>query len=264
MLVQFSKYHGTGNDFIMIDGRRLQSYHFSSGIIKQICDRRFGVGGDGLIFLEESHSSDFTMRYYNADGREGTMCGNGGRCIVSFARKLGIVDQQTDFEGIDGKHFASFTSQGTIRLKLADVSGIQELEDGYLVNTGSPHFIKLCENLEELDVEREGAEIRRQKRFGPGGVNVNFLEAKAGSEFIAVRTFERGVEGETWSCGTGVTAAAILTSFHFNTDIKSYRVQTRGGLLSVTFEKQDKQNFRNIYLTGPASHVYDGSIEITV
>ena len=264
MLVHFSKYHGTGNDFIMLDGRGLQHSHFSSGIIKQICDRRFGVGGDGLIILEESHSYDFTMRYYNADGREGTMCGNGGRCISSFARKLGIVQQETVFEGIDGKHSASFTSRGEIRLKLADVSGIQELEDGYLLNTGSPHFVKLSENLEEIDVERIGAEIRRQERFGPGGVNVNFLEAEAGKDRIAVRTFERGVEGETWSCGTGVTAAAILASFHFNTDINSYSVETRGGLLNVTFERQDKQNFRDIYLTGPASHVYDGSIEIAV
>jgi len=265
MLVHFSKYHGTGNDFIMIDGRSQQSSLFSSGIIKHICDRRFGVGGDGLILLEESPGYDFTMRYYNADGQEGTMCGNGGRCISAFARRLGLISQEvTVFEGIDGIHTASFSSQGEIRLKLADVSGIQELEDGYLLNTGSPHFVKLSENLEGIDVEHLGAEIRNQERFGPGGVNVNFLEAEDGRDKIAVRTFERGVEGETWSCGTGVTAAAILASFHFDTDIRSFQVKTRGGLLKVTFERKDKQNFRDIYLTGPASHVYDGTIEITV
>ncbi|MDF1574822.1 MAG: diaminopimelate epimerase [Bacteroidales bacterium] len=264
MLVQFSKYHGTGNDFIMIDGRHLQSSHFHTEIIRQLCDRRFGVGGDGLIFLEKSSRFDFTMRYYNADGKEGTMCGNGGRCITAFARRLGITGRETVFEGIDGTHSASIGTHGEIRLKLADVSGIQQLEDGYLLNTGSPHFVILAANLEETDVEGIGAEIRKQKRFGPGGVNVNFLEADASSAQIAVRTFERGVEAETWSCGTGVTAAAITACSHFNTDIRSYQVRTRGGMLNVSFRVLDKQNFSEIYLTGPASYVYDGSVDIAI
>jgi len=264
MLVHFSKYHGTGNDFILTDGRSLQISPFNSGIIRQLCDRRFGIGADGLIILEKSENFDFTMKYFNADGREGTMCGNGGRCISAFARKLGIVSRKTVFEGIDGIHTASFSARGDIRLKLADVSGLTEMEDGYLLNTGSPHFVKLAENLDELDVERLGAEIRQQDRFGPGGVNVNFLEADAHTDQLAVRTFERGVEGETWSCGTGVTAAAIMASFHFNTDRSSFTVRTRGGLLNVAFRREDKQEYRDIYLTGPALHVYDGTIDIIV
>ncbi len=264
MLVHFSKYHGTGNDFVMIDGRDQESSLFHTDLINRLCDRRFGVGGDGLIILEESSGFDFTMRYFNADGREGTMCGNGGRCIAAFARQLGIVSTETTFNGIDGVHTASLLPNGKVRLKMADVSGIERLKDGYLLNTGSPHFIKFVKNLNEIDVEHEGAEIRHQERFGKGGVNVNFAEPGSGSGQIAVRTFERGVEGETWSCGTGVTAAAISASFHFSTDILSYQVNTRGGQLNVSFKARDHQHFAHIYLTGPASHVYDGTIEIIV
>ncbi|MCK4880055.1 MAG: diaminopimelate epimerase [Bacteroidales bacterium] len=264
MLVHFSKYHGTGNDFVMIDGRDLESSFFHTDLINRLCDRRFGVGGDGLIILEESRGFDFTMRYFNADGREGTMCGNGGRCIAAFARQLGIVSTEATFDGIDGAHTASILPNSEVRLKLVDVSGIERLEDGYLLNTGSPHFVKLVKNLKEIDVEREGAEIRHQERFGSGGVNVNFLEPESGSGQIAVRTFERGVERETWSCGTGVAAAAIMASFHFRSDILSYQVETRGGQLNVSFKAQGHQHFTHIYLTGPVSHVYDGTIDIIV
>ncbi|MEA3462259.1 MAG: diaminopimelate epimerase [Bacteroidota bacterium] len=264
MLVHFSKYHGTGNDFIMVDGREQETSHFDTSHIQRLCDRRFGIGADGLIILEESQNFDFTMRYFNADGREGTMCGNGGRCITAFAKRLGMVSKNSTFEGIDGSHEASFLPNGEIRLKLVDVSGIKELEDGYLLDTGSPHFVTLVESLEEIDVEHKGAEIRHQARFGPGGVNVNFMETGSASHKISVRTFERGVEGETWSCGTGVTAAAITSCFQSGSDIFSYDVQTRGGMLNVSFKMEDRQHFTDIYLSGSASHVYDGSIEIIV
>ncbi len=264
MLVHFSKYHGTGNDFVMIDGRELETSLFDTSVVRRLCDRRFGIGGDGLIILEKSKLFDFTMRYFNADGREGTMCGNGGRCITAYALSLGIIKTYTTFEGIDGTHEASILSNGEIRLKLADVGGIETLEDGYLLNTGSPHFVHFVKNLEQHEVEREGAEIRHQERFGKGGVNVNFVELGAASHEITVRTFERGVEGETWSCGTGVTAAAITACFKSGSDKSSYLVKTRGGELSVTFKYQGDERFNEIYLSGPASHVYDGTIDIIV
>lgn len=264
MLVHFSKYHGTGNDFVMIDGRQLGSSLFDTKVIRQLCDRRFGIGGDGLIILKESKLYDFTMHYYNADGREGTMCGNGGRCITAFAKSLGICGTHTSFEGIDGVHEASILSSGEIRLRLVDVSGIDQLADGYLLNTGSPHFVHFVNNIEQIAVETEGKVIRHQERFGAGGVNVNFVELTSISDQISVRTFERGVEGETWSCGTGVTAAAITACFHSRSDNLSYLVKTRGGELKVSFKSQKDQHYTEIYLTGPASHVYDGTIDIVV
>lgn len=264
MLVHFSKYHGTGNDFFMIDGRAVEGPLFNASAIHRICHRRFGVGADGLIILDKSQTADFTMRYFNADGREGSMCGNGGRCITAFARDLGIIKTHAAFEGIDGLHQASILPNGEIRLKLSDVTGIERLEDGYLLNTGSPHFVKYITGLESIDVEQEGAEIRHESRFGRGGINVNFVEQGDAPGEINVRTFERGVEGETWSCGTGVTASAISTCFSAGSDNQSYAVQTRGGKLEVSFKRKGKKQFTEVYLTGPALHVYDGTIDITV
>lgn len=264
MLVHFSKYHGTGNDFVMIDGRELDSSLFNTGVIRQLCDRRFGIGGDGLIFLGKKKPYDFTMRYYNADGREGTMCGNGGRCITAFARSLEICGTHTSFEGIDGVHEASILKNGEIRLRLADVSGVEQLGDGFLLNTGSPHFVLFVKSIGQIDVETEGAVFRHQERFGKEGVNVNFVEEGSSAGEISVRTFERGVEGETLSCGTGVTAAAITAYLKGGADINSYKVSTRGGQLNVSFRRIDNQNFTEIYLSGPASHVYDGTIDIIV
>jgi diaminopimelate epimerase len=199
MLVHFSKYHGTGNDFVMVDGRGQKDLVPDPGQIRQLCDRRFGIGADGLIVLEESSGYDFRMRYFNADGLEGTMCGNGGRCITAFAERLGLIRDQASFEGIDGSHEATILPDGQIRLKLSDVTGIRTLEDGYLLDTGSPHFVMYVRKLEQIQVLSEGARIRRQPRFAPGGVNVNYVE-----------------------------------------------------------------RYEEIYLTGPASHVYDGSIEIVI
>ena len=264
MNVQFSKYHGTGNDFILIDGRGLDISGFEPGLIRQICHRRFGIGGDGLIILQESKKADFRMRYYNADGYEGTMCGNGGRCITAFANRLGMINMDASFEGIDGIHTSTIMPNEEIRLRLKDVEGIRWVEDGFLVDTGSPHFVKFVTQLDMINVAEEGKEIRFQQRFGKGGVNVNFVETGAQANQISVRTFERGVEAETLSCGTGVAAAAICAYFHFKSDIFSYHIHTPGGNLNVSFKTQFHNQFMNIQLTGPAAHVYDGSTEIKV
>jgi diaminopimelate epimerase len=262
MTIQFSKYHGTGNDFVIIDGREQDTSYLDMDLIHQICDRRFGIGGDGMIILEDSKQGDFNMRYFNADGRESTMCGNGGRCIAAFAYHLGVSGLESHFEGIDGMHSATLLPNGEIRLKLTDIHGLRWMEDGYLLDTGSPHFVKFVTQLDQWDVEQAGREIRHQSRFGKKGVNVNFVEQGGSSNRISVRTFERGVEAETYSCGTGVTAAAICSYYHFKTDIFSYSVRTRGGKLNVTFKTQHHNQYTDVYLTGPASHVYDGSIEV--
>lgn len=262
MIVQFTKYHGTGNDFIMIDGRLSDTSSLKHQMIRLMCERRFGIGGDGLIILQQSDQYDFKMRYFNADGHEGSMCGNGGRCITAFARDLGIITSETTFEGIDGFHSASLLPNGEIRLKLKDVDGLRWMEDGYLLDTGSPHFVKFVSSLDELNVDQEGREIRNQSRFGKGGVNVNFVESGGSTNKISVRTFERGVENETYSCGTGVTAAAISSYFHDKSDILSYHTHTLGGNLNVSFRPRHHSQFTDIYLTGPAEKVFEGSIEI--
>jgi diaminopimelate epimerase len=262
MIVQFAKYHGTGNDFVMIDGRNQDTSFLDQKMIHSLCDRRFGIGGDGLIILQDSQALDFTMRYFNSDGNEGSMCGNGGRCITAFARDLGMIRMDSTFEGIDGNHEATILPSGKIRLKLQDVDGIRWAEDGYLVDTGSPHFVKFVTQLNELNVDEEGQEIRNQARFGQKGVNVNYIESDGSSNKISVRTYERGVEAETFSCGTGVTAAAICAYFHFKTDIFSYHVRTLGGNLNVSFKAEHHKHFTDIYLTGPAERVFEGSVDI--
>ena len=242
----------------MIDGRDQDTSRFDESLIRYLCHRRFGIGADGLIILEESPEFDFRMRYFNADGREGTMCGNGGRCITLFAARLGMVSHDATFDGIDGKHHATLLDNGSIRLRLKEVEGITPLEDGYLLDTGSPHFVKFVPRVDDLDVETLGKEIRNQERFGKGGVNVNFVAQPGAPGTIEVRTFERGVERETFSCGTGVTAAAICSFFHFRTDNIAYRVETRGGSLRVEFDPEDPEHIREVYLTGPATEVFKG------
>jgi len=202
------------------------------------------------------------MQYFNSDGAEGTMCGNGGRCVTLFAARLGLIDQETTFEGVDGMHSARLLPDGKIRLRLKDVSGISTLEDGYLLDTGSPHFVTFVPQVDSLNVEELGREIRNQRRFGKKGVNVNFVVNAETGNTIFVRTYERGVEAETFSCGTGVTAAAIASCIRFNPDIFSYTVETRGGSLQVSFRSLHSDTFTDVYLTGPATHVYDGSIEV--
>jgi len=246
---------------VLVDGRETKFPNEDQNLIQRLCHRRFGIGADGLILLESSRKHDFSMRYFNADGREGSMCGNGGRCIAAFARRLGMAGTDMVFEGIDGIHYASHLAGGEIRLKLSDVQGIRSLEDGYLLDTGSPHFVKFVKNLDQLPVSLEGKEIRHQDRFGPEGVNVNFVEINKTADRLIVRTFERGVEAETWSCGTGVTAAALCAFYQDPTDKNTCLIQTRGGDLRVDFQAKPDLSFAEVYLTGPALHVYDGAIQ---
>jgi len=262
MLLHFNKYHGTGNDFVMLDGRSQDTSGLSQAHIAQLCDRRFGIGADGLIILLDSPDHDFTMRYYNADGREGSMCGNGGRCIVAYAHALGLCGLECAFESIDGLHHAWILLNGDVRLKLADVQGIQELDDGYFLDTGSPHFVHFEQELTGLELAKEGKRIRHQERFAPGGTNVNFVAHERGTDSLSVRTFERGVEAETFSCGTGVTAAAICAHFHDKSAIFSYQVLTLGGQLQVSFSVPQPGEYREVHLTGPAKAVYKGEVVV--
>jgi len=246
----------------MVDGRNQDTGDFDRQLIRDLCHRRFGIGADGLIILQESEIHDFRMRYFNADGREGTMCGNGGRCITAFARELGIIRLEARFEGIDGPHTASILPNGEIRLALNDVDGVTWMEDGYLVDTGSPHYVRFVTSLRDLNVEEKGWEIRNQERFGREGVNVNFVEPVTDTSRISVRTYERGVEAETYSCGTGVTAAAICSYYHFKSDSVTYHVTTRGGNLNVSFRPQHHNEFTDVFLTGPVQKAFGGSVEV--
>lgn len=258
MNIKFSKYHGTGNDFIIIDNRSLKIKPKTEWIAK-ICHRRFGIGADGLMLLEKSGNYDFSMKYYNADGNEGTMCGNGGRCIVAFANNLGIIKSFAKFSAIDGKHSAKILnhekSDFLVDLKMQNVEDINIYDDNYFINTGSPHYVNFVENLDNFDVFKEGRIIRYSEDFMPDGTNVNFVEIKG--ENLFVRTYERGVENETYSCGTGVTASAIAFSLRENKIVQN--IATRGGKLSVKFEKEGN-SFINIHLIGPANFVFEGEI----
>jgi len=258
MNIKFSKYHGTGNDFIIIDNRSLILKPKTEWIAK-LCHRRFGIGADGLMLLEKSRDFDFSMKYFNANGNEGTMCGNGGRCIVVFAYNLGIIKSLAKFSAIDGNHSAEILKHEKndflVDLKMQNVEDIKIYKDHYFINTGSPHYVCFVENLDSFDVFNEGRKIRYSKDFMPNGTNVNFVEIK--DENLFVRTYERGVENETYSCGTGVTASAIAFSLRENKTVQN--IATRGGKLSVKFEKKGN-SFTNIHLIGSASFVFKGVI----
>lgn len=254
------KYHGAGNDFILIDNRN-DTFNVDTELINTLCHRRFGIGADGLMLLEHHESHDFTMRYFNSDGKEATMCGNGGRCIVAFANKLGIIKETTSFMAVDGVHQAKMLSPQTVSLEMTEVSAIQQYDDGYFLDTGSPHFVKFIDaSYTHKQVVDEGKKLRNDARFSPDGTNVNFVTVQDNS--LLIRTYERGVEDETLACGTGVTAAAISAHRHLNTDKKSFTVKARGGNLNVSFENSG-QHYQNIWLTGPAKFVFEGVIDLT-
>lgn len=250
----FFKYQGTGNDFVLIDNRQLFFPKNNTKLIAQLCDRKFGIGADGLILLENHQTHDFTMVYYNADGLESSMCGNGGRCIVHFANYLQIIKNTTTFSAIDGVHKATI-EQENISLKMNDLNNIKFENGNWFLNTGSPHHVTLCDDLEHLDVQSQGSKLRYEI-YGKQGANINFVQQISPSTF-AVRTYERGVEAETLSCGTGVTAVALAMHAASKTDATQIYLKTLGGDLKVTFQ-QEKNNYINIYLTGPAQQVFKG------
>jgi len=254
----FYKYQGTGNDFVIIDNRQNSFDRTNTKFIAHLCDRRFGIGADGLILLENHGILDFKMLYFNADGNESSMCGNGGRCITAFANFLGIIDDSATFEAIDGLH-KSVIEDDSIKLQMQDVEHIQDYGEHVFLDTGSPHYVKLSQEIEELDVKQEGAKIRYNQPYKEEGINVNFVE-KVSNEIFALRTYERGVEDETLSCGTGATAVAIAMNYIGETEKNLITLNTKGGDLHVSFEKEDGF-YVNIWLIGPVTQVYKGDIE---
>lgn len=258
MTTAFYKYQGTGNDFIIIDNRKSAIKQLEVSAIKKLCDRRFGIGADGLILLQNKNGYDFEMVYYNSDGSQ-SLCGNGSRCTVAFAKELKIIDTQTSFEAIDGKHNA-LIKNGIISLKMNEVKNIKDNSDHYFLNNGSPHYVKFVSDIEKYDVYTEGKKIRNNERFKEKGTNVNFVEWK--ENYLFVRTYERGVEDETLSCGTGVTAAGLIASYKNLTKENYCNIKTQGGDLKILFQKNKDNSFSDIWLEGPAQFVYKGEIEI--
>ena len=260
MKIPFYKYQGAGNDFILVDNSKLGIDHHHPALIARLCDRRFGVGGDGMMFLQDREGYDFEMVYYNADGKPSSMCGNGGRCIVAFARLLGVIDAETDFLAVDGPHHATISANGDwVSLRMIDVNQLSRDEEAYVLDTGSPHYVQLASNLESKDVYADGYAIRNNNTYKAKGINVNFVEPMAEGYFV--RTFERGVEDETYACGTGVTAVALAMARHHNqTGHITTPIKVLGGNLNIRFD-YDGQLFSNIYLEGPAVQVFAGEVE---
>ncbi|WP_458629349.1 diaminopimelate epimerase [Winogradskyella sp. PC D3.3] len=258
MTMTFYKYQGTGNDFVIVDNRLQFIDKNDTKRIATICDRRFGIGADGFILLENDENVDFKMVYYNADGNESTMCGNGGRCIVAFAKFLNIIDNETEFIAIDGLHKAKI-EEGLVHLQMQDVYEIESFENHIFLDTGSPHHVELVSELKNFDVKSNGSKIRYAEPYNEAGSNVNFVEQLSIDNF-AVRTYERGVEDETLSCGTGVTAVALAMHKSGKTKSDKISLETQGGELKVTFNFNDK-GYNNIWLIGPAQQVFKGEIE---
>ncbi|WP_040279945.1 diaminopimelate epimerase [Psychroserpens damuponensis] len=253
----FYKYQGTGNDFVMIDNRQQTFDKTNTKNIAFLCDRRFGIGADGLILLENHESCDFKMVYFNADGNESTMCGNGGRCIVAFANFLEVIKNEATFEAIDGLHKACIDN-GIVRLQMQDVHHIENHKTHVFLDTGSPHHVQMEDQLSAFDVKHFGREIRQGAPYNKKGSNVNFV-SKISEEKFAVRTYERGVEDETLSCGTGVTAVALAMHFIGETEKNLITLKTEGGELQVSFEISNT-DYKNIWLIGPATQVFKGHI----
>ena len=259
MEITFYKYQGTGNDFVMIDNREGSFDKNDQDLVARLCERRMGIGADGLILLQSHPGYDFEMVYFNADGRLGSMCGNGGRCTVQFARQLGVITDTAYFLAADGDHYASISADGTVSLKMNDVQTIECADNFYYLNTGSPHYVAFVPDLAQYEVFQEGRSIRYNDRFRAEGTNVNFAQLPAQDEPLFVRTYERGVEDETFSCGTGVTATAIAASFKGQTS--PVKIKTLGGNLEVAFNRTG-ETVSDIYLNGPAVLVFEGKIKI--
>jgi len=261
MQVHFFKYQGTGNDFVILDNRKGE-ISLSKEQVNFLCDRRFGIGADGLMLLNTRGGYDFEMKYYNADGGESTMCGNGGRCLVKFAADCGILRSEYRFIAIDGEHLASIETNGSVALKMNDVKKVAYDHGNYILNTGSPHYVDLVEDVMHLNVVDRGRQVRYNDTFRKEGINVNFVQQTEEPDRIIVRTYERGVEDETWSCGTGVTAAALVC-YHNENGYNRVEVKTKGGNLSVEFDRIE-DHYQNIWLIGPAIKVFEGDIDISL
>ncbi|MEM9076553.1 MAG: diaminopimelate epimerase [Bacteroidota bacterium] len=256
MKAEFYKYQGTGNDFVMIDNRQNIFPKNNTDLITHLCDRRFGIGADGLILLENDKLSDFKMVYYNSDASQ-SLCGNGGRCAVAFAHFLGIIQDKTTFNAIDGLHYATIEGD-IVNLKMGNVDEVKEKPTYSFVDTGSPHHVQMVEDLKAIDVKSVGAKLR-YGMYGQSGSNINFVSESNDGSFDA-RTYERGVEDETLSCGTGVTAVAIAMHKMGKTSLDTVHINMPGGKLAVSFET-DNGTYSNIFLKGPAKQVFKGIVE---
>jgi diaminopimelate epimerase len=255
--IHFYKYQATGNDFVIIDNRETKIV-FSNEQVSQICHPKFGVGADGLMLIENHPTLNFHLEYFNKDGSK-SLCGNGCRAAVQFASQLGLVNGKAAFNAFDGPHSADILPSGDIRLKMGDVKEIQTIGEDYHIHTGSPHFIRFVTGIEDYPVFEEGKKIRYSDAFKPGGANVNFVELQPGNA-IFVRTYERGVENETLSCGTGITAAAIAASLKGYTS--PVKINTLGGQLTVEFKNSQSGTFQEIHLIGPAKMVFKGQLDL--
>jgi diaminopimelate epimerase len=260
MQLEFYKYQGAGNDFVMIDNRSGFFPKENTQLIEHLCDRRFGIGGDGLILLENDTDTDFKMVYYNSDGNQSSMCGNGGRCLVAFAKDLEVIEDKTTFIATDGLHHASFEDNGLVSLQMIDVPTIAIKNDHTFLNTGSPHHVQMVEDLEHYNIKEEGAAIRYGELYGAAGSNINFVK-KIDDTTFRLRTYERGVEDETLACGTGATAVAIAMNATGQTDATAININVEGGKLVVSFNKGEN-GFTNVFLKGPAEFVFKGAINV--
>ncbi|WP_396171424.1 diaminopimelate epimerase [Flavobacterium sp.] len=267
MQLEFFKYQGTGNDFVMIDNRSGFFPKENVQLVARLCDRRFGIGGDGLILLENDEiasklamTTDFRMVYYNSDGNQSSMCGNGGRCLVAFAKDLSIIKDRCTFIATDGLHHASVANDGIVSLQMIDVANIKKESDYIFMNTGSPHHVQMVEDLEHYNVKENGAALRYGSLYGAAGSNINFVK-KINEDTFSLRTYERGVEDETLACGTGATAVAIAMNLTGQTNASSIKINVEGGKLEVSFDRKEN-HFTNIFLIGPAEFVFKGVIEI--
>ena len=260
MQIEFYKYQGTGNDFVMIDNRAGLFPKDNVQVVAQLCDRRFGIGADGLILLENDTETDFKMVYYNSDGNTSSMCGNGGRCLVAFAKDLKVIDNSCTFIATDGLHHATIANDGTVSLQMIDVANIKKESDYTFMNTGSPHHVQIVDDLELYNVKANGAALRYGALYGAAGSNINFVK-KISDDTFSLRTYERGVEDETLACGTGATAVAIAMNATGKTDETFINLNVEGGKLAVSFDKNG-DNYVNVFLIGPAKFVFKGTIDI--
>lgn len=261
-MLPFFKYQGTGNDFILVDQRQHGWLtREDTSRVAALCDRRFGIGADGLILLQLKEGFDFEMVYFNSDGRESTMCGNGGRCIVRFAADLGLIQGHTRFLAIDGPHEARLAEHGWVELQMTPVTQVESGPDYAVLNTGSPHYVVWVEDLKDIDVVENGKAIRYNSRFKQVGINVNFVQTSA--DLLEVATYERGVEDETWSCGTGVCAAAIASAeVCGRKGSVEYNIRTKGGDLQVRAIARGDGKYEDIWLCGPAVRVFQGEVRL--
>lgn len=259
MLISFSKYHGTGNDFIMIDNREL-GLTLTQQQISELCNRRFGIGADGLILVEVENET-VKMVYYNSDGAPSSMCGNGGRCFVTFCQQLEVLSDAGEFLAVDGMHPFKMQDE-LVSLQMSNVISIESLDDAVYLDTGSPHYVKLVDDVLDFDLIPEAHKIRYNNRFSEEGTNVNFVELMDG--IVHIRTYERGVEDETLSCGTGATAVAIAMHHQGIADETTVPIKVLGGKLSISFKPEGNGKYSNVWLTGPTTLVFDGNIDISL